>query len=66
MKYELLVYPNSCKNIDQKYIVLWIIRRIFHNKIQVEFQFHIKVAVITLIQSGARKTGPRSRRSTWA
>ena len=37
------------QNIDQKYVVLWIIQRTFHNKIQVEFQFHIKVAMVGLI-----------------
>jgi hypothetical protein len=46
---ELLVYLHSCKNIDQKYVVLWIIQRSFHNKIQIEFQFDIKVAMVGLI-----------------
>jgi hypothetical protein len=45
---ELLVYLHSCKNVDQKYVVLWIIERTFHNKIQVEFQFDIKVATVGL------------------
>jgi len=46
---ELLVYLQSCKNIDQKYVVLWIIQRTFRHKIQVGSQFHREVAMASRI-----------------
>jgi len=46
---ELLVYLHSCKNIDQKYVVLWIIQRTFCHKIQAESQVHVEVAVVSRI-----------------